>query len=146
MAFVMEAPGENATRAALLDAIRARPGSTVSDLAREAGVAHTTATYHLRRLGKTGAVVSLRQGGRLHFFLNGQATPEERTLVVCRRLGRSEAVLARIPREAAVPLGVIADGLPMTKAGVFWHLNRLSSLGLVEAMGEPGARVYRAVG
>ncbi len=144
MATVPDEAFDGVTREALIAEIRAHAGATVADLSRAVSVAHTTATYHLRRLEKQGAVVSLRAGGRLHFFLNGQATPKDRTLTVCRRLERSEEVLRRLPRDAPVTLGEVSAGLPMTKAGVYWHLLRLAALGLVVAEGPPGARRYRA--
>lgn len=134
----------NETQRALVDAIRASPGASVAELAQRVGIAHTTATYHLRRMEKRGSAVSMRQGGRLHWFLNGQASGRERTLAICRRLDRSVDVLARVPRDRSVPLGVVARGLPMTKAGVYWHLERLTGLGLVVAEGPAGARLYRA--
>lgn len=134
------------TRRALVDRIRAQPGATVADLARDLAVAHSTATYHLRRLERERVVVSLAKRGRLHWFVNGQATPAERAVAVSRRLPRAEQVLSRVPRDGAAPLGAIAEGLPMTKPGVIWHLKRLETLGLVLSEGPAGARLYRAVG
>lgn len=133
------------TRRALVDRIRDAPGLTVADLARGLALSHSTATYHLRRLERSRLVVSLAKRGRLHWFLNGQATPHERAGIVSRRLPRAEQVLANVPRESPAPLGRIAEGLDMTKPGVIWHLKRLETLGLVVAEGPAGARLYRAV-
>lgn len=133
------------TRRALVDRIRAQPGVTVADLARDLAVAHSTATYHLRRLERERIVVSLAKRGRLHWFVNGAASPAERAGIVSRRLPRAEMVLSRVPRETPVPLGAIAHGLDMTKPGVIWHLKRLETLGLVASEGPAGARLYRAV-
>lgn len=134
---------DSVARARLFEAIRASPGASVTELARLVGVRHSTATYHLARLEKLWMVHAMRVGNRLHYFLNGQMPPGERALAVCRRLDRSEQVLGRLRGDAALSLGEVAEGLPMTKAGVYWHLRRLAALGLAAVEGAPGAQRYR---
>lgn len=130
------------TRARLLDAVRARPGATASELARAVGVDPSTATYHLRRLESRGAVQCEKHRGRLHFFVSGQASARERALAISARLENAGCVLSRLGA-APQPLGAVADGLGMSPAGVYWHLRRLAELGLVVAEGPPRSQRYR---
>lgn len=141
---ILDRPARGA-RDALLDALRENPGASVADLARAIGVVHATATYHLRRLAKAGRVATVRHGNRVHHFLVGATAPRERPLLVCRLTGRAEQVLARVPAGEPQPVGAIAFGLPMTRPGVLYHLERLSRLGLVEIVAGAHGRLYRRV-
>lgn len=129
-------------RVLLLDLLRSRPGATVTEVARAVGSHHSTAAYHLGRLQREGLVVLQRHRGRVHCFLAGASPPEARARVVAARSAHAALVLARV---AARPLrlGEVSEGLPLTKAAVYWHLCRLAALGLVAIEGPPKARRYR---
>lgn len=103
---------------------------------------HSTAGYHLARLERRGVVVRLRHRGRVHAFLAGVHAPRDRVQAVLARSAASAGVLARVG-DAPQRLGPIASGLPITKAAVYWHLQRLAALGLVHMEGPPRARTYR---
>lgn len=133
-------PAPHVTRSRLLEEIRTRPGSTIAELARAAHLPHSTATHHLRRLEAAGAVATVPLGGRRHHFDPGVPGAPD---VVGARLPLAGAVLARVREKGPAPLGAIAHGLPLTKAGAYWHLLRLARLGLIEMDGPPGRRTYR---
>jgi len=132
------------TRFRLLCALRASPGLTVAQLARALAVDHSTAAYHLDRLVAAGVVVCLRHGGRRHSFPAG-GLPRERALAVTQRRGAAALVLARVGAEPR-SLGAIAQGLPLTKSGVHWHLRRLVALGLVAEAPARRGRQYLLTG
>lgn len=63
------------TARTLLRAVAARPGASLSDLARAAGMATSTASYHLDRLVEAGLVAKGRDGSKLSL----RVTPTGRT-------------------------------------------------------------------
>lgn len=129
-------------RAQVLEALRQRPGLTATELARDLGVHHSSAAYHLGRLERRGLVIRLRHRGRVHAFLVGAQGPRDRARVVLDRSASGAQVLAHVAAEPR-RLGAIARGVPMTKAAVYWHLERLARLGLVVMEGPPRVRTYR---
>jgi predicted transcriptional regulator len=131
-----------ATRARILDAVRAAPGVTIAELARRAGMDHSTATYHVHRLARLGLVITARHGGRVHCFLP-DAAARARALAIAGRRPRAADVMARLGPEPRA-LGAVAAGLTLSPAGVYWHLQRLAALGLAVIEGPPRARRYRA--
>ncbi|HEV8359383.1 MAG TPA: MarR family transcriptional regulator [Candidatus Thermoplasmatota archaeon] len=135
-------PTAEPTRARVLAAVRAHPGSTVAEVARRVGIDHSTAAYHVARLVRSGTIAAERRRGRVHCFLAGSSTAGERARAIGGRLAKSELVLAALTVHPQ-PLRRIAAGLPLSKAGVVWHLQRLCELGLAVAEGAPRTRRYR---
>ncbi|MCA1813831.1 MAG: MarR family transcriptional regulator [Halobacteriales archaeon] len=130
-------------RDAVLAAVRAAPGASLAEVARAAGVAHSVAKYHVDRLEAAGLVRTERRGKRRHCVATGAcASPRALAGSPGARL-----VLARLDDLGqAAPLRDVAQGLPMGKTGVRWHLDRLARAGLVDRQGAPGRVRYRSTG
>jgi predicted transcriptional regulator len=55
----------------ILERIRREPGIHASELARQAGIRHTSVLFHLRKLAAAGLILQRRQGRRKALFSNG---------------------------------------------------------------------------
>ncbi len=130
---------DDPSRARVLEAIRASPGATATDLERATTLHRTTAAYHARRLQQAGYVAVVREGGVNRYF--STTTPADSGLRFAVCLTRY-APLRRIlewlaqrpdatPRELAVALGV-------SRRAVAYHLQRLLDAGLVTRADAPG--------
>ncbi|HVL48444.1 MAG TPA: helix-turn-helix domain-containing protein, partial [Candidatus Thermoplasmatota archaeon] len=126
----------NAVRARILEAMRADPGATIQELARVAGVSHTTATYHLGLLEEVDLAVAETVGNRKHWFTNGAvANRALRLRILLGRMGRAREVLSAVESGPA-RLADVAGALGMSLPGALWHLKRLVDLGLVDRDGD----------
>lgn len=118
------------TRIAILDAVRAKPGCSYSDVAR-AIVRHPSVVYdNARRLQRAGLLIVEPNGRSVALFATGDLTPEQR---VEARLGDSYRVL-KLVRQGTTSPALIAYELGTSRHAVRHHLERLVALGLVRAV------------
>lgn len=120
-----------AVRAGLLAAVRARPGRTLSDLARETGLHVSTVGYHSRMLSDAGAVVLHRDGRAVRVFENGgRYGPADRARwSVGNRAGVARLVAILPP--AGARAGDVARVLGITPRAIRKRLPTLEQAGLV---------------
>lgn len=120
-----KAPLLSARRVAFLDAVSARPGSNVSEIARVLGIHPGTAHVHARILARAGLVTTQRDGRALRLFPAGPLSPRERFL---GNLGPSLDVYEAVERGIA-GASSIASELGITRSSARHHLQRLARLG-----------------
>jgi DNA-binding transcriptional ArsR family regulator len=127
------------TRDFVLQAIRVRPGVSMSDVARAAGMSWAATALHVDQLTAEGLVRSARVGRRRVLFVAPAdgADALARGLLAepaCLRVAR--AIVAH-PRLPVYELSFVAG---MSERAVYHHLKRLLDAGLVE-----GRRGYRGL-
>lgn len=133
------AAADASVRRRIVDAIAAKPGIHMRDLARVASVSLSGITHHARALEMEGAVVGISDGHYRRYFLSTLVMPSE-----ARRLtGEDRKLLAecRRPISLAIILNLAVDGplrhrefrgrLGKAKGTVSYHLSRLVAAGLV---------------
>lgn len=67
---------DNDTRRRIFDFVKTMPGSCIADIAGNAGVSHSTASYHLDKLLAFSLLTSTVDGNKVRFFINGGAFTE----------------------------------------------------------------------
>lgn len=135
---------ENNVRGRILQAVHERPGTTVTELARSAGVTHQTALYHVELLVNGGMLVETRKGKRRHFFANdGNFSPEERAVATVASDPGSMQILNLVRGTPDLSKSAVASRLAISKNTVNWHLRKLAASGLVVAEPRGGAVVLR---
>lgn len=118
-----------ATRARLLDALRAEPGLSPAEVARAVGVDPSTALYHLRRLEKEALVGVERDARGAYYFVAGAVPPAERARIVAER--KVAPVLHALRTEPGLSKARLAERLAIARPTLAWHLARLQRAGLV---------------
>lgn len=96
------------TRRTFLTRITRTPGLTLTELAADAGLDPTTASYHARRLADAGLVVLVKDGRRCHCFLPGDArarAPPPLAVAALRALLAGAGTPAGLARALGVPRG-----------------------------------------
>lgn len=126
----------NPNRRAIWEALGSTPGSSVSDLTRESGLARVVVRHHLTVLESQGFAASRTQGRRRLYFPSGEV-PDDPTLKIQKAMSNP----SRLRLAAA-----LVDG-PQTRLGlaertglsprlVSHHLRQLEAQKLVEVEGE----------
>lgn len=124
---------DHGSRERLLDAIRAKPGQAVADLAERTGYPRNTVTYHLRVLEREGLVSSTRNGRNRLFFAPGSlpqranadgfaALRHETTLAMARAIGANPGVDQK----------ALCESVGLSPSLAHWHADRLVASGLVD--------------
>ena len=133
---------ENDTRKSIFDAVCARPGLGVHDIADAANVSYSTATYHLERLVAAGMLVMTPDGNKLCYYKNGGAfTENERRLVPILKNEEATRLLEAILEEPGTYRAALANRLGVTATTINWHLRRLREAGLIDERRE-GRNAY----
>ena len=128
------------TRSMIYETVCSRPGLSVGAVARNCGVAHATAAYHLGRLEREGHIVLVRGRYASACYASGSGfLPEDRALLALLRT-RATVVLAAILDEPGVSFGDLCRRTQASGPSVRWHLRKLASAKLVEERSE-GRRV-----
>jgi DNA-binding transcriptional ArsR family regulator len=132
---------ENEVRERIFQAIKASPGRSASDLAKDANVAWGTTIYHLDVLEQTRMVTSIREGRHRRYFENGAAlsTTKETVALLCNRV--TATVAQRVRESPGLTQKDLASATEMTPQALHWHLTRLVGAGLVRK--EREGRVVR---
>lgn len=115
-------------RIAILDAIRAAPGISLSDLSRRFKRDTSTIDGHLRHLKQAGLVVQERDGKRVALYLNGEFSARERLIA---RLGDGAEILALVQEGKAKSPAEIAKRLGISRHKTRGQLERLARLGFL---------------
>ncbi|HVL49274.1 MAG TPA: MarR family transcriptional regulator [Candidatus Thermoplasmatota archaeon] len=114
-------------RAALLEAIKATPGVTFTELRARFRAASGTLVHHLRTLERHRLVTSRRDGALRRFFVAGTSPAVLAATTPSPAQGRILAMLA----EGPLSQREIAERLGITKQGANHHVKTLARRGLI---------------
>lgn len=124
-----------ATRAAILEAIRACPGATRSDILRLTGISWGAAAHHVRHMVSRGEILSHTHGRRTYFSLAGV----EPGLLPFLRLLRDEPeiaqLLAILNRNGPASVLRLSRELRVNRKTVRRHISILEGAGYVGLSG-----------
>jgi predicted transcriptional regulator len=123
---------ENAVRARLYEVVARHPGITIQDCAKEAGVARTTAAYHLRILGREGLLVERPSRKTVHYYRNdGRFNEEQQLRLQSLASHRTRHVARLLAGKPGLQRSQLAHLLGISIATVNWHLRPLLERGLL---------------
>ena len=124
---------DNATRKQIFDAVVARPGIGVQEVAEVANVSYSTASYHLERLCEARILVLSVEGSKLRYYQNGGAfTEADRKLLPLLKNAEAMRVLGAILETPGTYRAALAERLGVTATTINWHLKRLAEAGLIQ--------------
>jgi Mn-dependent DtxR family transcriptional regulator len=128
----MLAPTLSERRQEILHLVARDPGATPADIARALDVDHSTAAYHLRRLGRAGFVEPRPIGRALRYFSPGcRICPFLRETMPVLRDPRYATVVAAL--EARGGRAFLSDMAPPGEEGRYRaRLRRMQQMGLVQ--------------
>lgn len=124
---------ENDTRRGIYEIVEANPGICIKDVAEEADVSYSTASYHLDRLVKMDYLARREEGNKVLYYKNGGTfNNEERELVPILKNQEAMRVFQHILENPWCYRAEVAEALGVSHTTVNWHLKRLSKADLVE--------------
>lgn len=124
---------ENDTRRGIYDIVESSPGICIKDVADQADVSYSTASYHLDRLVKTDYLVKDQEGNKVLYYKNGGTfTKDERELVPILKNHECMRVFEHILENPWCYRAEAAEALDVSHTTVNWHLKRLTDADLVE--------------
>lgn len=128
MPVVVTAQGQKA-----LAVLSKEPGSSVARVARELGIDHSTAAYHLRRLERMGIVQSRVIGRtRCHFVASRWQCETSRQAAVFMSAPGGRAVLERLASGGAWRANELSKATEIRVGRVRWIIRRGETCGLLE--------------
>lgn len=123
---------DNPVRARLYEVVARNPGITIQDAAEKVGIARTTASYHLRILGREGLVVERPARKSVHYYRNdGKLSDEDQLRLQALASERTRHVANLLLQRPGLQRSELARALGLSIATVNWHLRPLSERGLV---------------
>lgn len=123
---------DNPVRARLYEVVARNPGITIQDAAEKVGIARTTASYHLRILGREGLVVERPARKSVHYYRNdGRLSDEDQLRLQALASDRTRHVAVLLLQRPGLQRSELARALSLSIATVNWHLRPLSERGLV---------------
>lgn len=127
------------SRARLVAIARARPGVTLAEAQREAGLANGPFEHHLAKLVRSGRLVVEERGrARLLRLAEDRAPPSAPDA--------SGAVAAFVRERGPVRAAVVARELAMSRQALHYHVRKLAEEGVLDARVERGRLVLTPVG
>lgn len=123
---------DNATRAAVLDAVREDPGATAKTYGERVGVDRTTARYHLDLLESFSYTCSRRLAGRTRWFENhGRFGDFAQRVLAQARTASTLRLLSRILDEPGLSRPELAERVGLSRSVTYRRIKRLLDLGAV---------------
>lgn len=119
------------TRIAVLDAVTARPGASMTDIARIIGHHVSTIDTNARLLVQAGLIRTERDGRRIRLYAVGALSEHELFLA---RLGPSAVVYDAIVSGVPGRPGPLAHTCGITRHAARDHLGRLARLGAIQSV------------
>jgi predicted transcriptional regulator len=130
---------ENPVRAKLYEAVARQPGITIQDAAEKVGIARTTASYHLRILGREGLVVERPARKSVHYYRNdGRYSEDDQLRLQALASERTRHVAKLLAQKPGLQRSELSRILGLSIATVNWHLRPLAERGLLRE--EPRGR------
>lgn len=114
------------SREALLEALRAHPGTAISDLSRTTEIPRNTVTHHLHMLEKQGIVTSVKKGRLRLYFPAGSAMEKRKADALAALRHETTTALARhIGGTPGVDQAGLCRSLGLKPSLAHWHMGRL---------------------
>lgn len=135
-------------RAAVLRALHAEPGVSVSYLSRILGIPRNTVSYHVRRLERLGEVTDIDAGERDRFLVPNTDEAMFRAVVNILLNRPNGARVLDYVAEAGGTVDTyseIARELNLSLPTIVWHSSRLQGMGLLELRKRDDRRVQHAM-
>lgn len=121
-----------------MEEVQTQPGIHHRELLRRLRVSNGTLAYHLHQLERAGCIRSRRARGRKCLFVPPDGVDRESILVT----DRERDVLAILSEGKDAPLEELSRRVGLNAGSVAYHIDRLRSLGFVEARREGHALVF----
>lgn len=123
---------DNPVRARLYEVVAKNPGITIQDAAEKVGIARTTASYHLRILGREGLVIERPARKSVHYYRNdGRLNEDEQLRLQALASERTRNVAVLLAERPGLQRSELARLLGLSIATVNWHLRPLAQRGLI---------------
>lgn len=119
---------ENETRNALYEAIRASPGSYLSELAAQLDISVSTVRYHARILENNRVVAVAETAGKHRLYPVGGTDP---VLLAALDEESTARIIHAVDQLGPVTVSDLATDLDLADSTVSYHLTRLADDGLV---------------
>lgn len=123
---------EHPTRAQIHEAIQETPGIHLSQLSRSLELSWGTLLHHLRKLEDANLVTSEETQGKRCFFLPGQVSSEERSILPALENEKARKIAEFYAANPGASQSEAAEALGYSPALISWHLNKLEEAGVVE--------------
>jgi DNA-binding transcriptional ArsR family regulator len=134
---------KQATRAAILARVRARPGVHLRGLAADLALTHQNVAYHLRHLESCRLLASARVGRERRFFqVEGGPSFRAEAVRAAWLVGARGEVLAAVQEAPGSAPGEVARRAGVASGSASWALRKLVDAGLVEEREEGAGRCY----
>jgi predicted transcriptional regulator len=134
---------ENPVRQKVLETIRDGPGVCIGEVRDRAGVAWGTAVYHLHRLERSGAVVSVRQKGARRYFAANTAVSRHRAGIAALAHPTAQRIAQLVHERPGIDQAGLCRALGLLNPAASKHLGRFQALGLVTAQRAGRSRLYQ---
>ncbi len=120
--------------------LRRLPGATIQDVARELGLGHTTATYHLNCLTERGSVHRERDGRAMRHFLTQGASARTTYVDALMRDDRKRRIINHLAsgRADGCTVNKLAKSVKLPYGFVRRTLNQLVERGYVDVVRHTG--------
>ena len=112
------------TRTQIRACVQTNPGIHFNEISRTLDIATGQTQYHLRKLHRTGALVSEDICGRTHYYPPTYGERERSVIALLRRETAREIVLQLLDSGETAP-GALAGRLDLARSTVEWHLSNL---------------------
>ncbi|MGB0652562.1 MAG: winged helix-turn-helix transcriptional regulator [Thermoplasmatota archaeon] len=124
---------EHPQRAALYEAIEARPGLHLGAVARDLAMEASSVLWHVRKLQKADLVRTDRVNGFRVFYpvAGGAQAKETARAVTALQNENARRICAAVGDEPGATAGRLAKSLGLNTDTVRWHLRRLREQGLL---------------
>ena len=112
-------------RRRIYDHIRRMPGIHLRQIQRDLGMSMGTLEYHLRRLEKSGLVVTRETNRFKSYFALGELDRRDKDYLYYIRQRMPRRIAAEIARDAELPLKDLVQRMPIAPSTLSFHLKKL---------------------
>ncbi len=123
---------ENETRQKIHQYIQKRPGASIQEARRHAGVAWGTTVYHLHRMERDGTLISAKVGNRHRYWIAGSPEAGVRTAWALLEQPTTRAIADAVSARPGIHQGGLCADLGLANPTASKHLKRLVTHGLVK--------------
>lgn len=122
---------ENPIRDDILQVVGDQPGISASELGRRLECGWGTLVYHLTVLERLQLVSSTREGRHKRFFVQGRINYSDKGAVALLANPAARIILDAVRSSPGIIQKELSDRLGLSPGTIAWHIDRLTSQGLV---------------